>query len=60
METIKIFLVEDHDLVRDGLKALLTSIPDISIIGEASTGKSLFEKLKIVPVSYTHLTLPTN
>ncbi len=48
METIKIFLVEDHDLVRDGLKALLTSIPDISIIGEASTGKSLFEKLKIV------------
>jgi len=48
METIRIFLVEDHDLVRDGLKALLTSIPDIAIIGEASTGKSLFDKLKIV------------
>lgn len=48
METIKIFLVEDHDLVRDGLKALLSSIPDIAIIGEASTGRSLFEKLKIV------------
>ena len=48
METIRIFLVEDHDLVRDGLKALLTSIPDIAIIGEASTGNSLFEKLKIV------------
>ena len=48
MDTIRIFLVEDHDLVRDVLKALLTSIPDISIIGEASTGKSLFEKLKIV------------
>ncbi|MCX6284687.1 MAG: response regulator transcription factor [Bacteroidetes bacterium] len=48
METIRIFLVEDHDMVRDGLKALLTSIPDIAIIGEASTGRSLFEKLKIV------------
>jgi len=48
METIRIFLVEDHDLVRDGLKALLSSIPDIAIIGEASTGRSLFEKLKIV------------
>jgi two-component system response regulator NreC len=48
MEKIKIFLVEDHDLVRDGLKALLTSIPDIAIIGEAANGKSLFEKLKIV------------
>ncbi len=48
MEAIRIFLVEDHDLVRDGLKALLTSIPDIAIIGEAANGKSLFEKLKIV------------
>jgi DNA-binding NarL/FixJ family response regulator len=48
MEKIKIFLVEDHDLVRDGLKALLTSIPDIAIIGEAANGKSLFEKLKII------------
>ena len=34
MDAIRIFLVEDHDLVRDGLKALLASIPDISIIGE--------------------------
>lgn len=48
MEAIKIFLVEDHDLVRDGLKALLASIPDIAIIGEAANGKSLFEKLRIV------------
>ena len=48
MEKIKIFLVDDHDLVRDGLKALLSGIPDIGIIGEASTGKSLFEKLLIV------------
>jgi DNA-binding NarL/FixJ family response regulator len=48
METIRIFLVEDHDLVRDGLKALLSSIPDIAIAGEASTGRSFFEKLRIV------------
>jgi DNA-binding NarL/FixJ family response regulator len=48
MDSIRIFLVEDHDLVRDGLKALLASIPDIAIIGEAANGRSLFEKLKIV------------
>jgi len=48
MEKITIFLVDDHDLVRDGLKALLSGIPDIAIIGEASTGKNLFEKLLIV------------
>jgi len=48
MEKINVFLVDDHDLVRDGLKALLSGIPDIGIIGEASTGTVLFEKLKIV------------
>ena len=48
MDKINIFLVDDHDLVRDGLKALLSGIPDIGIIGEASTGRSLFEKLLIV------------
>jgi two-component system, NarL family, response regulator NreC len=48
IEKIKIFLTEDHDLVRDGIKALLSGIPDIIIIGEANSGKSLFEKLQIV------------
>jgi len=48
MDKIRIFLTEDHDLVRDGLKALLSGIPDIGIIGEAANGKSLFEKLRIV------------
>ncbi len=48
MEKIRIFLTEDHDLVRDGIKALLSGIPDIMIIGEANSGKSLFEKLETV------------
>jgi len=48
MEKINVFLVDDHDLVRDGLKALLSGIPDIGIIGEAANGAGLFEKLKIV------------
>jgi len=45
-ERIRIFLADDHDLVRDGLKALLAGIPDILISGEAATGKELFERLK--------------
>lgn len=48
MEKINVFLVDDHELVRDGLKALLSGISDIGIIGEAATGGSLFEKLKTV------------
>ena len=38
-------LVDDHQLVRDGIKALLSGIDDIEIVGEASDGKELFVKL---------------
>ena len=42
---IKLFLVDDHDIVRDGLKSLLGNESDISIIGEASSGKEFFSLL---------------
>ena len=45
MEKIKIILVDDHQLVRDGIKALLTGIQDIDIIGEASDSEELFREL---------------
>jgi DNA-binding NarL/FixJ family response regulator len=45
MEKIKIILVDDHQLVRDGIKALLGGIPEISVIGEAANGDELFTKL---------------
>ena len=46
MEKIKIILVDDHQLVRDGIKALLTGIPDVDIIGEASGAAELFSELE--------------
>ena len=46
MKKIKLILVDDHQLVRDGIKALLHGTEDIEIIGEASCGKELFELLK--------------
>jgi DNA-binding NarL/FixJ family response regulator len=45
MSAIRIFLVDDHQLVRDGIKALLMSSEDLEILGEASTGKECFEKI---------------
>jgi len=45
MEKIKIFLVDDHQLVRDGIKALLSGIPDIVIIGEANNGQELLDTI---------------
>jgi DNA-binding NarL/FixJ family response regulator len=43
--TIKIILTDDHQVVRDGLKAMLGGVPDIQIIAQAATGKDLFEIL---------------
>ena len=42
---IGVFLVDDHQIVRDGIKALLQDAPDIVISGEAANGKELLERI---------------
>ena len=37
MSTLHVFLLDDHDIVRKGVRALLESAGDIEIVGEAST-----------------------
>jgi DNA-binding NarL/FixJ family response regulator len=44
MEQIRVLIADDHTLFRDGLRALLISIPDIQIIGEAATGQETVEQ----------------
>ncbi|WLR61039.1 response regulator [Guptibacillus hwajinpoensis] len=39
MAGIKMMIVDDHDMVRKGLKAYLLTEPDFQIVGEASNGK---------------------
>ncbi|GGC72697.1 response regulator [Undibacterium terreum] len=41
---IRIFLIDDHPLVRDGLKARLETIPHFSIVGEASNAEEALDK----------------
>ena len=38
-EALRILLVDDHPLVRTGLRALLASVPDMTVVGEASNGE---------------------
>ncbi len=46
--SIRILIADDHKILRDGLKALVEKEPDITVVGEAETGKtavSLAQKL---------------
>ena len=45
MSVIKIILTEDHQILRDGIKALIAS-RNIEIVGEASTGIELWKLLE--------------
>src|SRR5262245_34469469 len=38
MRPISVLLADDHTVVRQGLRALLSAEPDITIVGEAATG----------------------
>ncbi|HOK26267.1 MAG TPA: response regulator transcription factor [Bacteroidales bacterium] len=43
MEKIKIIIVDDHHLFRNGLRLLLEGIPEFEITGEASNGAELLD-----------------
>lgn len=43
---IRIALVDDHNLVRDGIRALLAMVPGFVIVGEASSGHEALELLQ--------------
>ena len=44
MGTLRILVVDDHDVVRQGLRALLESRPGWEVCGEAATGPEAVEK----------------
>jgi len=46
MKSIKVFLVEDHNIVRNGIRTLLEREPDIEIAEEAGTVNETLEKLR--------------
>ena len=36
---IRVVIVDDHALIREGVRALLASVPDMELVGEASSGR---------------------
>ncbi len=48
MSAIKLLLVDDHEIVRAGLRMLFQAEKDIEIIGEASSGEAALEMLESI------------
>ena len=42
---LKVYIVDDHDMFREGVKVLLNSSNNLEIIGEARNGKEFLDKL---------------
>ena len=50
MKKIAVFLVDDHEIFRNGLKQLINNELDMEVSGEASTGEDAIEMIQKMPV----------
>ncbi|OIR07302.1 transcriptional regulatory protein DegU [mine drainage metagenome] len=42
---LRVFIVDDHQIVRDGLKLILRDEPDFEVAGEAANGQSALDQI---------------
>jgi DNA-binding NarL/FixJ family response regulator len=45
---IKVFIVDDHEIIREGLKMILKEESDIVVVGEAQNGAQAIDKIRKV------------
>jgi DNA-binding NarL/FixJ family response regulator len=48
MDAIKVFLLDDHEIVRRGVRELLEAEPDLTVVGEAGTAASALARIPAV------------
>jgi DNA-binding NarL/FixJ family response regulator len=53
----RLFLVDDHTIMRDGLRALLAREPTLQVVGEAGDGQELLDRLPTSPADVVLLDL---
>ena len=54
---IRVFIVDDHTLIRDGLRTLLAADPLFDVVGEAANGQALLDQLPTVAADVVLLDL---
>ncbi|MDQ2769321.1 MAG: response regulator transcription factor, partial [Bacteroidota bacterium] len=54
---IRVFIVDDHTLIRDGLRTLLAADPLFEVVGEAGNGQELLDQLPDVAADVVLLDL---
>ena len=47
---IKVLVADDHDIVRQGIKTIISEVSDISIVGEAENGDEVLKKIQELKV----------
>jgi DNA-binding NarL/FixJ family response regulator len=47
---MKILIVDDHKVVRDGIRFMLLDAPDLEIVGDAESAEEMFDVIEGVPV----------
>ena len=47
---IKILIVDDHAVVRRGLKQIIQETPDLEVVAEAASGKRALEITRKIPI----------
>ena len=59
-EQIRVFSVDDHPLLREGIAALVNNQPDMTLVAEAATGAEALERFKqhVPDVTLMDLRLP--
>lgn len=41
--SIRVILADDHEIMREGLRLILSRVPDVQVVGEASDGRDVLE-----------------
>lgn len=54
---IRVFLVDDHPILREGLRRLLATEAGLEVVGEAANGQQLLDQLPTVPADVVLLDL---